>query len=133
MFLLRLIIILIVSFLSACGNSAAPEEKSSRQITEADAGRLVELHVGDVLELTLPANPTTGYQWESGQLDSAILRPVGEQTFEPSSNAVGSGGLVTMHFEAMGAGQTELNLILHRPFEKDVPPIQTFEVLVIVK
>jgi inhibitor of cysteine peptidase len=132
MYLIRLIIILIVSLLSACATSATPE-KSIRQITEADAGHPVELRVGDNLELTLPANPTTGYQWEISDLDSAILRPVGDQTFEPSGNGVGSGGLVKLRFEAAGVGQTELKLILRRSFEKDVPPIQTFETTVIVK
>jgi inhibitor of cysteine peptidase len=133
MLLFRLTIILIVSLLSACSTSSASPEKSTRQITEADADRTVELHVGDRLELTLPVNPTTGFQWEVSELDSAILRSVGEQTFEPSSNAVGSGGQVTLRFEAVGSGQTELKLILHRPFEKDVPPTQTFEVTVMIK
>jgi len=132
MLLFRLILLLIVSSLSACGTSAAPE-KSARQITEADAGRQFELQVGDTLEIRLPVNPTTGFQWEVSDLDSAILRPVGEPAFEPSSNGVGSGGQVTLRFQAVQAGQTELALILHRPFEKDVPPIQTFEVTVIVK
>jgi inhibitor of cysteine peptidase len=132
MYLFRLIIILIVSLLSACGTSASPE-KATRQISEADAGRQVELRVGDILELTLPANPTTGYQWESSDLDSAILRPVSEQTFEPSSNAVGSGGQVKLRFEAVGTGQTQLKLILHRSFEKDAAPIQNFEITVLVK
>jgi len=132
MLLFRLILLLIVSSLSACGTSAAPE-KSARQITEADAGRQFELQVGDTLEIRLPVNPTTGFQWEVSDLDSAILRPVGEPAFEPSSNGVGSGGQVTLRFQAVEAGQTELKMILHRPFEKDVPPIQTFEVTVIVK
>jgi Predicted secreted protein len=132
MLLLRLIIIILVGLLFACATSAAPE-KSTRQITEADAGRQIELHAGDMLELTLPANPTTGYQWETSDLDSAILRPVGEPTFKPSSNAVGSAGQVTLRFEAVGVGQADLKLILHRPFEKDVAPIQTFEATVIVK
>jgi inhibitor of cysteine peptidase len=133
MLLLRLILLLIVSSLSACGTSATPE-KSARQITEADAGRQIELRTGDTLEITLPLNPTTGFQWEvSSDLDPTILRPVGEPTFKPSSSAVGSGGQVTLRFEAVGTGQTELKLILHRPFEKDVPPIQTLEVAVMVK
>ena len=132
MLLLRLAIIVILSLLSACATSASPE-KATRQITEADAGRQIELRVGDMLEITLPANPTTGYQWETIDLDSTILRPVGEQTFEPSSNAVGSGGQVKQRFEAVGAGQTELKLILHRPFEKNVAPIQTFEATILVR
>jgi inhibitor of cysteine peptidase len=132
MLLIRLILLLIVSSLSACGTSAAPE-KSVRKITEADIGRQIELRTGDTLEITLSVNPTTGFQWEVSDLDSTILRPVGEPTFKPSSNAVGSGGQVTLRFESVATGQKELKLILHRPFEKDVPPIQTFDVTVIVK
>lgn len=123
---------MLFGLLSACATSATPE-KSTRQITEADAGHQIELHVGDMLELTLPANPTTGYQWETSDLDSTVLRPLGEPTFKPSSNAVGSGGQVTLRFEAVEVGQADLTLILHRPFEKDVAPIQTFEATVIVK
>ena len=132
MILLHLAIIVMISLLSACATSAPPE-KTTRQITEADAGRQVELRLGDALEVTLPANPTTGYQWEVMDLDSAILRPLGEPTFEPSSNAVGSGGQVTRRFEAIRAGQTELKLILQRPFEKNVAPVQTFEATILIK
>jgi len=132
MLLFRLILLLMVSSLSACGTSAAPE-KSARQITQADDGRQIELQAGDTLEITLPVNPTTGFKWEVSDIDSTILRLAGEPTFEQSSNAVGSGGQVTLRFEAVRPGQTELKLILHRPFEKDAPPIQTFEVTVIVK
>ena len=132
MLLFRLLLLLIASLLSACGTSATPE-KSAKQITEADAGHQIELRTGDTLEITLPLNPTTGFQWEVSDLDSTILRPVGEPIFKPSSNAVGSGGQVTLHFESVRAGQTALRLILHRPFETDVAPMQTFEVTVIVK
>lgn len=66
-------------------------------------------------------------------MDSDILRHVGEPGFEPSGNAVGSGGNVTFRFEAVGAGQTELKLIHHRPFEVDVPPAQTFQVTLMIK
>lgn len=128
----RLNIIVIVSLLYACSAEATPG-KLTTQISEADTGRLFELRVGDTLEVTLPGNPTTGFQWEISEINSAILEPLGEPKFEPSSNAVGSGGNVTLRFETIGIGQAELKLIHHRPFEEDVPPAQTFEVTITVR
>jgi predicted secreted protein len=128
----RLILIMLVGLLYACSAVGTPEQ-STKQLTDADNGNSIELSVGDKIEIELPGNPTTGFQWEVSDVDSIILSPIGEPEFKPSSNAVGSGGNVILRFEAVGAGQTELKLIHHRPFEKNVPPIQTFEVIVTVK
>ena len=130
--MLRLILIAITGLLYACAAEAS-QEQSTIQLTEADTGRLFELRVGDTLEVTLPGNPTTGFQWEVSEINSAILEPLGEPKFEPSSNAVGSGGNVTLRFETIGIGQTELKLIHRRSFEEDVPPAQTFEVTITVR
>jgi len=132
MLMLRLILVVIVSLLYAC-SAEASSEKSTKPLTEADDGRLIELKIGGKLEIILPGNPTTGFQWEVSEINSAILEPIGEPKFEPSSNAVGSGGNVTLRFEAVGTGQTELKLIHHRPFEENVPPMQTFEVTITVR
>jgi inhibitor of cysteine peptidase len=141
--MLRLFAIILVGLLAACGTIKSTKQrtetlepslaKSTKQVTEADTGRSIELYVGDKLEVTLPGNPTTGFQWEISNIDSAILRTSGEPEFEPFSSAVGSGGKITMCFEAVGTGQMKLTLIYHRPFEKDVPPARTFEVTVTVR
>ena len=130
--MLRLILVVIVSLSYAC-SAQASSEKSTKHLTEADDGRLIELEIGGKLEIILPGNPTTGFQWEVSEINSAILEPIGEPKFEPSSNAVGSGGNVTLRFEAVGTGQTELKLIHHRPFEENIPPMQTFEVTITVR
>ena len=129
--MLRLNLIVFAGLLYACG-ARGSSEQSIRNLTEADNGRSIELKVGDVLEVTLPGNPTTGFQWEVDSVDSAILRQIGEPEFKPSNNAVGSGGNFTLRFEAVGTGQTELKMIHHRSFEENVPPIQTFEVTITV-
>jgi inhibitor of cysteine peptidase len=132
MLMLPLIVIVIIGLLCACSAGPTPV-MSTRQLSEADAGRLIELRAGDKLEITLPGNPTTGFQWEVSVGNTAILQPSGEPEFKPSSNAVGSGGKITLRFEAVGSGQMALKLIYHRPFEKDVPPSQTFEVTLTVR
>jgi inhibitor of cysteine peptidase len=130
--LIRFLLILAVILLSACAPVSTPEP-STVQLTEADDGSSIELHSGDRLEIALSGNPTTGFQWEVKSVDTDILQPVGEQKFEPSSNAVGSGGSVRLSLEAKAPGQTKLELIYHRSFEENVAPIQTFEVTVTVR
>ena len=124
--------IFVVLPLYACG-AQGTFEGSTIQLTERDSGRQIELNVGDQLNITLPANPTTGFQWEVSNVDSTILRPMGEPEFEPASNEVGSGGQIKFRYEVVGTGQTELQLIHHRMFEENVPPIQTFEVNITAK
>lgn len=106
---------------------------SARRLTEADAGRAVDLAVGDRLEIALPGNPTTGFQWEIGALDHAVVRPLGQPHFAPSSTAIGAGGVVTLRFEAVAPGTATVRLDYRRPFEKDVPPARTFSATATVK
>ena len=110
--------------------------KTTGHITQIDgraASSTVELNVGDQLAVMLKGNPTTGYLWETHAVDGAVLQPVGEADFSPDSEAMGAGGQVTLHFIALSPGQTTLQLVYHRSWEKDTPPAQTFEVDVTVK
>jgi inhibitor of cysteine peptidase len=85
------------------------------------------------LDITLDANPTTGYQWEVAEVDAQVLKLLGEPEYTTSGTMPGSGGQTTFHFQAAGTGQTPLQLIYRRSFEKDQPPADTFEVDVVVK
>jgi len=105
----------------------------SVQLSDRDLGRTVEIGVGHILEVVLKGNPTTGYIWDVVSPDKGILKQVGETEFKPDRKARGSGGRIMIRFEAAKIGETSLKLIYHRPFEKNRPPIKTFEVRVIVK
>jgi inhibitor of cysteine peptidase len=143
----RLIVIILIGLLCSCRPKLSPVKSTEqstggtepspnnaiKQLAETDTGHSIELHVGDTLELTLSSNPTTGFQWEVSDRDITILQPSGEPEFESSSDSVGSGGKTIMRFKVVGTGQTKLKLIYHRPFEKDVPPVQIFEVDVTVR
>ena len=108
----------------------APGEK---QLTEADNGKTIEVTVGPVVAVTLTANPTTGYTWAVAEpTDEQIVRQTGEIEFVPESEALGAGGVQIIRFEVVGAGQTTLKLIYHRPWER-VEPLQTFSATLIVQ
>jgi predicted secreted protein len=99
------------------------------ELTEEDNGEVVALVPGQELTITLYGNPTTGYEWRVASLDSSRLRQLGEGEWRPESGATGSGGPYTFRFEAVGPGQSTLQLVNQFPGEE---PIETFEVTVMV-
>ena len=98
---------------------------------EAD-GTTITLAVGDVLEVALPANPTTGFTWEVTAVDDAVLSAVGDWVFVADSTAIGSGGTMTFSFDVLAPGTTTLEMVYHRTFETE-PPADTFTVTVTVE
>ena len=118
---------LLLTALSACGAS------NEVKLDAGDDGSQVELNAGQTLVVSLEGNPTTGYTWEAAELDEQVLRQVGETEFKPESDAIGAGGVQTLHFETVNSGQTTLNLVYHRPWEEDVEPSETFSVQVVVR
>ena len=72
-------------------------------------------------EITLPANPTTGYQWTIKSFDKKLLRLVSSQYLRPKSALVGAGGRMTFRFSLNKTVQrptfTLVKLIYARPWE----------------
>lgn len=97
-----------------------------------DSGKVVNLAIGDAVEVYLESNPTTGYQWIVEQLDQAVLKQV-KFGFTTASGAVGGDHDEVMRFEALKKAQTLLRLVYRRSFEKDVPPIKSFNLSIVIK
>lgn len=119
-----LALLFIVMSLISCGK----QDGSTVQLTDADSGSTVKLHQGDILEIVLPSNPTTGYTWEVKPGSEAVLKQKGEPEFRPDSNVLGSGGRMTFRFDAIAVGEVPLVLIYGRTFEPGVAPVQTFDI-----
>ena len=96
-------------------------------------GSSVVLKKGQQMVLKLASNPTTGFDWEIVGLDPAVLKQVGEVEYKSDSMLIGSGGVDTWTFEAVGSGQMHLQLIYYRSWEKDIPPLDTFDLEIEVK
>ena len=76
----------------------------------------VTAEVGDSFLLSLESNPTTGYAWQA-QFDEGLLELV-EARFEPSSDAIGAGGIESFEFRALAEGDTEITLLYKRSWEE---------------
>jgi len=119
--------------LAAAGTPSPTAPPSEVRLGDADNGRQVELKMGQQLVVSLEGNPSTGYTWEVTEVDAKVLRQSGEPEFQPQSNLPGAPALITLRFQTVGAGTTDLKLAYRRPWEKNTPPAQTFAVRVSVR
>jgi inhibitor of cysteine peptidase len=113
----------VLAVAAGCGTS-------TDTLDEGDSGSTVSLGVGDRIEVTLPSNQTTGYQWVV--TDLGPLTQVGESEYDaPSSTGVvGAGGTEKFTFEAKKTGSGTLTLEYRRAWEKDVPAEEAWSVTV---
>ncbi len=122
---------LLLLALVAC--SQTPKTDATSSIGAGDSGKTITLSQGDTLIVTLDGNTTTGYNWLMQTMDPAILKQVGEPAYTPESDQVGAPGKISLTFQAIKTGQAKLILNYMRSFEKEIAPLKTFEVSVVVE
>jgi predicted secreted protein len=97
--------------LTACVGTTPHTGGKNVVITPAIKGNSASLNVGDTLEIQLPTIPTDGFEWKAQNLDTTILRQEGSAVYTEDSSPNSAGGIVTLIFTAVGAGNTTLNLL----------------------
>lgn len=112
---------------------SGPADAPTYTLDEEDDGSTLTVEVGDIIDVVLEGNPTTGYGWtvDLSAEDAAILEQVGEPTYVPDSELIGAGGTFTFRFRALAVGEATLVLNYARPWES-VPPLKTFSVTIAV-
>jgi inhibitor of cysteine peptidase len=129
----------LLTGLAGCGpiNDLGTGKSAEVALGAKDSGGQVEVDVAQILVLTLESNPTTGFRWEVVEAKDSILRQSDEVEFEMVSEQdpppPGTGGVEVFRFEAVEAGETQLKLVYHRPWEKGVEPLETFSIQVVVR
>lgn len=128
-FIALLILLVTLAVATAC----SPQQQEIKA-TMDNNGREMQLKKGQTLIVTLEGNPTTGYSWEVAEpLDEQVLRQAGEPEFKAESEALGAGGVQILRFETVNAGKITLKLVYHRPWEKDVEPLETYSIQAVVR
>lgn len=126
-----LVILVTMTVLGAGCGSAASANGGRLTLGPADDGKSYTVNKGDIIQVVIPGNPTTGYRWASEltDTDKALLQEMGEPQYAPENrdaNLVGAGGTYTLTFKAVEKGQATLKVAYARPWETGVPPLQTF-------
>jgi predicted secreted protein len=102
--------VLVTLALVLIGCRGYGDVSKSVELTEKDSGRNVDVHVTDVLIITLDANHTTPFHWVLIQVpDPNVLEKVAN-TYEGSDGPPGTGGQEIWRFRAIGEGSANLEL-----------------------
>ena len=121
------ILIGVILIITGCGSQQT-------KLTAADNGRQLEVKAGQQFIIELEGNPSTGYTWETKDLDAGMFQQIGDAKFTSANPGLaGASGTLSLTFEAIQAGTTTLTLVYHRSWETNVEPINTFTVTVTVK
>lgn len=118
---------------AGCSFISSKISKVPLELDENDSGTEIPLAVGDQFSINLEGNLTTGYAWSIVKIDEGMLKQQGEPQYKRDNDLIGAGEITTFTFEALGAGQTQLELEYKRPFEVDEPALKTFMVKIVIQ
>ncbi|HMK69278.1 MAG TPA: protease inhibitor I42 family protein, partial [Stellaceae bacterium] len=93
-------------------------------VDETFSAQTVELPVGQVMELRLQENPTTGFRWVFAE-DGVPCFSLVSDAYE-GGGAPGAGGEHKWQMKAVQLGNCELRLFYRRSFEPDASPARSF-------
>ena len=95
-----------------------PDEKETKV-------QLIHARVGEPFTISIPANPTTGYNWTADY--DYVLLDEGNAIYEMSpSGALGSGGTYVFVFTPMKPGKTTIYFVYKRSWENIVADTRSF-------
>ena len=123
---------------SQTGETDNSADETTIVLNRSDHGGVHPIRVGNLLQIELEGNPTTGFEWDVDAYDHTILNEIGEKQYrshsqpDPDYPVVGQGGTYTFQFKAITSGQCSLKLVYRRVWE-DLPPHEVFEVTVITE
>ena len=122
--------IALLILVAGCGGGDQPAPENVYIADEADNGQTVTMGVGDILQITLAENQSTGYLWAVVTNDEAVLRTSEAPAYEVDSDTEGAGGRKTFIFEAAAPGTSMLRMVNAMSQETAVEPDRTFELAV---
>lgn len=88
---------------------------------------IIQARVGEEFQLSLPANPTTGYNWKA-DYDSALLKLNSSEYIVPPSRALGARGSSIYLFTPLSPGRTTIYFVYKRSWENIVADERAFQV-----
>lgn len=114
-------------------NLPDPDKPVEIRVTSGDANKEISAKVGEIIVIELDSNPTTGYSWAErpGRSDS-VLEPQGNEYVsrdrEMGVGMLGGPGKTLFRYLVKAPGKTEIVFGFSRPWERDTPPAQLFNV-----
>jgi inhibitor of cysteine peptidase len=91
-------------------------------------GGSAEVRHGDVIVISLPESPSTGYEWTVDHLDEKLLKLQQTEFNPPREARIGGSGVRHFTFLATQSGSTALSLKLLRPWLGEASIIERYQI-----
>lgn len=104
--------IFALAIVSGCGTSTTPAAGSTVVLGQADAGRTVQVKVGDTVRVTLEEDfpvPGSALVWNATSLDASVLQQRQVTRSPKVQSGPGTHDTYTADFRAIAAGQAALD------------------------
>lgn len=88
-------------------------------LTDAEAGRTIQVAPQAAIELRLPENPSTGFRWIFAAEPEGCARVEDDRYERPGPTAIGAGGERLLVLRSAGAASCELVLTYRRSWEPE--------------
>lgn len=104
-------------------------------LTSAYAAQVNTIHAfpNSDIRITLPANPTTGYQWQVQAYDHSLLQMASQHYYRSTTRLMGAGGQTIFIFKLKNTSShpksTEIVFKYSRPWEPSSGTIRKVKVL----
>lgn len=123
---LRLLPLAGLALLAACAQTPPSTLTLDERARDCD---VLELRIGQQLNLRLPSNPTTGFRWQMRDSGAPQLQLLGPEVYTTPEDAgvVGSAGISTWRLRAVAPGEGHLHLDYRRPWENGVAAERRFD------
>jgi inhibitor of cysteine peptidase len=106
---------------------------ATKAITDADKGGVVHLRMGDTLEVSLKANPSTGYMWYIEKESTPLLKLHHQTQTDVTEPGEGRPVFQVFEFEPKRGGDGVLRLHYVRSWEKPTPDDERFDIRVVIE
>lgn len=132
--LYRIFIFIAILLLPFAALSSVAGAEPLTVITQADNGKEVTVSEGEVFEVRLERSGGTGYSWEMADPDGTHLKVLASgDTLLKDGRIVGGPVLTKWQIKAVKAGNTQLKILLYRPWEGPEKAAEKFQVNIHIK
>ena len=103
------------------------------EVTMSNTGQTIHLNSNQILEIKLPATPSTGYNWYITKIDKGVITTIGDEEFLSDfiNDRVGQLGTKIIRIAGISQGLSELTLEYKRLWEKDKASVEIYKIIIV--
>ncbi len=103
-----------------------------KKVTYTESGTSIDLIIGQILKVELPANASSGNTWRKIAYEDSVIVSKGKPNYMLADDRIGSAGVYYYQFKAIGTGTSILYMEYGSKYDDDKKPVKTFEITVVV-